>query len=140
MTSVLIVCTGNTCRSPMAEQILKYVLKNCGKENLFNVTSRGIAAYDGDIASENAVKVCNKLGLDLTGHKAQRLNAEDVINADKIYVMSEAHKEYIVSQIPQSKDKIKVLNILDPYGQSEQVYEACTNQFIRFFEEEYKND
>lgn len=135
MEKILIVCTGNTCRSPMAQVILKDILDKKSIEH--EIISRGIAAETDETATENAIIACKELGLDLTQHKASRLTINDIATADKIFVMRSSHKDILISAVPEAEDKITVLNIPDPYGQSVEVYKACTKAMIKFFEEHF---
>ncbi len=137
MKNILIVCTGNTCRSPMAEVLLKDRLEQLGKAEEYHVISRGVAAFFGQPASDNAIIALNEIGLDLTQHKAQRLEIDDIKNADLIYVMSNGHKEVIVSEVPESASKIKVLDIIDPYGLELEDYQICRDALINIFKKEF---
>lgn len=107
MENILIVCTGNTCRSPMAEGILKSVLDRAGKREQYNVYSRGAAAFDGDAASENALLACAEYGVDISAHRSKRLTVYDVERADKIFVMTEGIKNAIISAVPSAAKKSK---------------------------------
>lgn len=88
---ILIVCTGNTCRSPMAEVLL--AAKLAGDPDLHDseVRSAGTGAWDGAPASEGAYLVALERGLDLSGHRARLLTSDQVRNADLILTMSESH-------------------------------------------------
>jgi len=92
--NILFVCTGNTCRSTMAEGIFKYLLKNKNIDNI-NVSSAGITAYDGEKANEKAIMVLKKNGIDITGHKARLLTSEIINESDLILTMTSNHKEII---------------------------------------------
>jgi len=88
---VLLVCTGNICRSPLAEEMLKRTLKERGIDGV-NVTSAGTGAWDGAPASEGAYLVGLERGLDLSGHRARLLTRELVDQADLILTMARHHR------------------------------------------------
>jgi protein-tyrosine-phosphatase len=83
---VLLVCSGNTCRSPMAEALLKQALEAAGVQGI-SVESAGIGAWDGAPVSEGAYLVLLERGVDLSGHRARLLTPELVAQADVILTM-----------------------------------------------------
>ncbi len=91
---VLFVCTGNSCRSPMAEGILKKMLKESKLDN-FEVSSAGIATLDGVPASLFALEVSKARDVDLTRHRSRQLNKRMLRKAHLVLVMSREHLEYI---------------------------------------------
>ncbi|MBT9152450.1 MAG: Protein-arginine-phosphatase [Firmicutes bacterium] len=96
---ILFVCTGNTCRSTMAEAMLK----RSGKHE---VRSGGVAAESGAVASRGAMAAMHKRGLDLSGHRAQLVTEEMVLWADIILTMTERHLEVVLERFPMAEGKI----------------------------------
>ncbi len=90
MTRILLVCTGNTCRSPMAEALLRHKLQERGVESV-TVASAGTGAWDGAPASEGAYLVALEHGLDLSSHRAQLLTRELVASATTVLTMARHH-------------------------------------------------
>ncbi|MGB2805634.1 MAG: low molecular weight protein arginine phosphatase [Candidatus Zixiibacteriota bacterium] len=91
---VLFVCTGNTCRSPMAEGILKKMLEDKGVDNL-EVSSAGTHGLSNAPASLFAREVAGDRNIDLSGHRSRRLTPEMIREADLILAMSQEHLDYI---------------------------------------------
>ena len=87
---ILFVCTGNTCRSPMAETVTKAVFKNKGIDA--DVESRGMYAQEGEPASEYAKLAMANYGLSLDEHTAKNITADDIKSADLILTMTQSHK------------------------------------------------
>ncbi len=134
---VLFVCTGNTCRSPMAEMLCRDMLArrlNCPIEELEDrgvlVASAGIAAMLGGGASVDAVRSMSEKGLDLSGHETQPLTEPLARHADAIYTMTRYHREAIVAQWPSAAERTQLLafdgaDIADPIGGSVERYRQC---------------
>ena len=124
--NVLFVCTGNTCRSPMAEGYLKNK-----KIKDLSVKSAGIYA-EGDAVSQNSAEVMAELGIDISSHISNRITMSLLDWADKIYCMSSSHKNALLS-IGVDKNMLFVLGlgILDPFGQDVTVYENCRDEIIK---------
>jgi protein-tyrosine-phosphatase len=121
---VLLVCTGNTCRSPMAEALLREALASRGADRI-TVSSAGTGAWDGAPVSEGAYLVGLEHGLDLSTHRARLLTRELVRSADLILTMS-AHHRARVAELG-GEDKVYVLGefvgrddgeseVTDPFG------------------------
>ena len=87
---ILFVCTGNTCRSPMAAGMFAQL---AAREKLFSlqVSSAGISALEGKPASANAVQACREIGVDLERHSSHRLTGSDIAAADLIAAVSPTH-------------------------------------------------
>ncbi len=137
---ILFVCTGNTCRSPMAERLCEKLLAQklgCDVDDLENhgyvVLSAGIAAGFDAPANCHAQSVMESRGLDLSDHRSQQLNETHIRFADHIFALTRNHREAILSQWPSADMRMNVLrldggDIADPIGGSESVYETCARQ------------
>lgn len=122
---LIFVCTGNTCRSPMAQAIFTDMAKDCGID--FTTGSAGLHAQNGIPASENAVHACREIGLDLSGHSSKSIRDEDLTAVDLFVVMTMAHAQVLMAMgVP--KDKIYILNVSDPFGGNLQVYRDCRDE------------
>lgn len=139
---ILIVCTGNTCRSPMAEGIFKSLAK---EKNLdIQVESAGTFAFDGDKASPNAVKALKSINIDISNHKSSLIHNNLIEEVDLILTMASSHKELIARKFPQSIGKVFLLNeyafnelkdIMDPYGGDLKGYELVRDEIYKAVEE-----
>lgn len=122
---ILIVCTGNTCRSPLAEGWLKAELKHQHFSDQIKILSCGIFARDGSgISMESALALRND-GIDVGDFKTTACRREEVLKADLILAMEEQHKKFIEEICPEARGKIILLDIDDPIGLSLEHYEKC---------------
>jgi tRNA threonylcarbamoyl adenosine modification protein (Sua5/YciO/YrdC/YwlC family) len=120
---ILIVCTGNTCRSPMAEGWLRAELKRKGLEEQIEVASCGIYARDGSSAAVEAILTLKNDEIEFLDFKTHPCRREDALSADLILVMSDEHQKFVTEICPPAKDRIKILNVSDPVGMSMEFYE-----------------
>lgn len=136
MFNIIVVCTGNTCRSPMAEALLKEKVTKAGLAGKINVSSAGLAAGAACPASRGAYTVMKGRGLDLVSHRSQQLTPENIITADLILTMTKGHKEAILAFLPQARHKIFTLpeyaggsgDVADPFGGDTGIYAKCADQ------------
>jgi glycine hydroxymethyltransferase len=137
MKTILFVCTGNLCRSPMAEGILRQAIQGRG---VYRVLSAGLGACDGQPPSPYAVQAVQELGIDITQIRSRILSPELVQQADYIFGMTHSHVETVMLLYPQAAEKTFLLrefdetldqfekDISDPIGGSYDVYVTCRDQ------------
>ena len=137
MKTVLFVCTGNVCRSPMAEGLFKHAVRGRGA---YRVLSAGVGAVDGQPPSEHAVTALRDLGIDISQHRSHHLTGDVVAQADYIFGMTHSHVDAIMLLYPQAAEKTFLLrefdetldafenDISDPIGGSYEVYRNCRDQ------------
>ena len=137
---ILLVCTGNTCRSPMAEVMCRQMIADklgCKPGDLGDhgvmVMSAGISAMLGARPSPEGVSVLSKMGLHLADHESQPLTTQLVRHADIIWTMTRSHRQAIVNQWPEASARTLVLSrdqsdIADPIGGPVELYERCAQQ------------
>lgn len=133
--NILFVCTGNSCRSVMAEALLKKYLSERGRGDIA-VNSCGVAAFLGSPPTVNTIKVMEEEGADVSGYKSTPLSKDLIDKSDLILVMEKVHREEVIMQAPWAKDKIHLLrkfveknsserdlSVQDPIGKPLEVYE-----------------
>lgn len=136
---VLFVCTGNTCRSPLAAAALLAAL-GPDRERV-DVLSAGTAAWEGQPATAESVEVAASAGIDLSGHRSRRISPALVRAADLVVVMERGHENgvralgadpdrtHVISEWPAPGDA--ELPVSDPFGASREAYEECWRRIRR---------
>jgi len=128
---ILCVCTGNICRSPMAEEALKNFLPGS------QISSAGINAMDGHDADPTALRVMSEKGYDLSRHVGQQISDEMVLGNTLILVMTVAQRNHIIKQWPSARGKVFLLGhwnqqeISDPYMQGDEIFEITRDLILQ---------
>ena len=131
MFNVTFVCTGNTCRSAMAEGLFRKILSERGITDI-SCRSCGLAAYPGDNATPQAVEVCKERGVDLSAHRSTTLNTYILDETDMTVCMTINHKNAIVSVRPDCRIIVPAGGVPDPYGGDTDVYRECADKIEAF--------
>jgi L-threonylcarbamoyladenylate synthase len=138
----LFVCTGNTCRSPMAEGIFgKYLAEKlqCNVDELdkmgYRISSAGIIGSSDFPASAEAVTACAAMGVDIKAHRNKALSNELIEESDIVFAMEQIHRDRVIALEPKAANKCLLLagdtEIPDPIGQPQEFYNNCANLIER---------
>ena len=137
MKTILFLCTGNVCRSPMAEGLFRHAVQGRGE---FRILSAGLGAVDGQAPTNHSVQAMKEVGIDISWQRSRALTAELVRSADLILGMTHSHTETVALLYPKAAEKTFLLrefdetledyekDISDPIGSSYHVYLDCRDQ------------
>ncbi len=137
---ILFVCTGNLCRSPMAEYLMKEMARQYGID--IEVKSAGILAVHGEPATEETVAVLQELGINVKSHRSKPLDWDLLDWADIILTMEGWQKRQILTRVPEMDNKVFTLTefageegeVTDPYGTARQTYRQVRDQIYMLVE------
>jgi protein arginine phosphatase len=144
---IVMVCTGNTCRSPMAEVLLKKKIAQrmgCEVGQLDDrgmvITSAGISAAPGGRAAAEALQTLTERGLDLSQHETQPLSDRLVRFADLILTMTRGHRDVILDHWPDAESRVRLISggrgdVADPIGGPLEQYRRCADQLDAFLDD-----
>ena len=137
MKTILFLCTGNVCRSPMAEGLFRHAVKGRGE---FRILSAGLGALDGDAPTHHSVNAMKEIGIDISAQRSRALTAEMVRSADLILGMTHSHVDPVLLLYPSAVEKTFLLrefddtleayekDISDPIGSPYPTYVECRDQ------------
>ncbi len=137
MKTILFVCTGNICRSPMAEALFRKAVKGRGE---YRVCSAGVGTLDGQPPSPHAIRALQEWGIDISDLRSRQLTQQAIREADYIFGMTHSHVDTIMLLYPHATEKVFLLRefdesvevrdkeIGDPIGGSYDVYRSCRDQ------------
>ena len=136
MKRLIFVCTGNTCRSPMAELILKKKFKEKSITGI-KVISAGLSATAGEKMSKNSNAVLRKLGINPYNFRSKQLTQKMLLTSDMVICMTQSHKDYLkgYDNVFTMQEITGIGDIIDPYGGNLQTYKATQEQISLACEE-----
>lgn len=123
---IIFLCTGNTCRSPMAAALFEHGLTAEEREQ-YEVRSFGLAAFGGEPASDYAIEAIKEHGIDISGHRSTPLNRYALAEAELVVCMTEAHSRVLL-QVGVEPEKLVVFDIPDPYKGTLDDYRRCAEK------------
>ena len=136
MVKILFVCHGNICRSPMAEYIMKDLVKKAGAEDRFEIASAAVSREElGNPVYPPARRELQKHGIRCDGHAARQVTVKDYHHYDRIYYMDASNARYLSRMLPHNPDKIRPLlphDVADPWYTGDfsltwdDILEGCT--------------
>ena len=142
---IMFICTGNICRSAMAEGMMKKIAKDRGKD--IDVCSAGIYAETGDYATYNAIEAARDYDVNIALHRATNVRDSDIKEMDLILCATKSHKQTILYLYPELQGKVYTIkeyaridregintDISDPWGYNLDVYNRCASEIYECLE------
>ena len=132
---IIFVCTGNTCRSPMAEAFFNSIAYQSGKEH--TSTSAGVSVFMPQPISKKSIEALKNFGILNFTHVSRALTAQEISECDLVLTMTSSHKFSVKNSFPKYKNKVYTLkekaygldaDIADPYGMDQDVYNECAEE------------
>jgi protein-tyrosine-phosphatase len=140
--TLIAVCTGNACRSPMAEGFLKKIFYDYPE---LTICSAGTGAYPGSKATPEAIEAAREFGADILSHQSQMMNQALMDQATLVIAMTQGHAQWLKQHFPENQEKVRTLgelarkdttlDILDPIGHSLVMYREIANQINGLLQE-----
>ncbi len=143
--TILFVCTGNVCRSPMAAALFNARARRLGEEDQYFARSAGTWALENQPASGYAFTVMAERGIDLAGHRGHTVTRQDLAGADVVIVMTKSHRDALAAEFPQARPKLHLMSelhgreydIADPYGGSLVEYAYTAQELENLIQDGY---
>lgn len=131
---MLFVCTGNTCRSPMAQALFADLLSKKGLTDV-RCDSAGLSAFDGEAASENSIEAMSEIGIDISAHRSKTITRDLLDNTELIVCLSRGHSDVLRQFVDEHKLRILGKGISDPYGMRLSEYVRTRDEIALALEE-----